>query len=50
MNQDTNAESQILKGVETLNIEISTNKEIVREFYKNQIRSRMIKQKSQEKL
>ena len=43
MSQDTNAESQILKGVETLNIEISSNKEIVREFYKNQVRSRMIK-------
>jgi hypothetical protein len=32
-----------LKGVESLNVEIPANKEIVREYYKDQIRQRSVK-------
>ena len=40
---DPKKEVQILKEVERLNIEIPTNKEIVREHYKSIIRNKMIK-------
>ena len=41
--EDPDNDFQILKDVEKLNIDIPTNKEIVREYYKDIIRKKMLK-------
>ncbi len=42
--EDPESEIQILKDVEKLNIDIPSNKEIVRQFYKEIIKTKMLKQ------
>lgn len=43
MDEGNEDKIQILKDVETLNIDIPANKDIVRDYYKEQIRQKMLK-------